>query len=122
MKNRMEKRGISFSSLSLLIVAFLIYSTTGIFSKLASMQEMLSISYIRYFSLVILALGLYAILWQIILKKVDLAKAFLFKGLTMVFGLFWAWSIFDEVVTLNNVLGCTLILSGIIINSSCQTE
>lgn len=118
----MEKRGLSISSLLLLIVAFLIYSTTGVFSKMASMHEMLSLSYIQYFSLVILAMGLYAILWQFILKKVDLAKAFLFKSLTVVFSLFFAWSIFDEIITIKNLIGCAFIVSGIVLNSTCQTE
>lgn len=118
----MEKRGLSFSSLLLLIVAFLIYSTTGIFTKMASMQEMLSVPYIQYFSLVVLAIGLYAILWQLILKKVDLAKAFLFKSLTVVFALFFAWSIFGEVITCKNILGCVFIVFGIMLNSFWQAE
>lgn len=118
----MEKRGLSISSLLLLIAAFLIYSTTGVFSKMASMHEMLSLSYIQYFSLVILAMGGYAVLWQLILKRVDLSKAFLFKSLTVIFSLFFAWSIFDETISLKNILGCLFIISGIVLNSFCQTE
>lgn len=118
----MAKRGLSISSLLLLIVAFLIYSCTGIFTKLASMQEMLSGAYIQYFSLVIFAMGVYAVLWQLILKRVDLAKAFLFKSLTVIFALFFAWSIFGEVITFKNILGCAFIVSGIILNSYWQTE
>lgn len=118
----MEKQELSISSLLLLVIAFLIYSTTGVFSKMASMHEMLSMSYIQYFSLVILAMGVYAVLWQLILKRVDLAKAFLFKSLTVVFSLFFAWSIFDEIITIKNLIGCAFIVSGIVLNSTCQTE
>ncbi len=118
----MEERGLSMSSLLLLVGAFLIYSCTGIFTKLASMQEILSVPYIKYFSLVILTMGVYAILWQLILKRVDLAKAYLFKSLTVIFALFFAWSIFGEDITFKNMLGCAFIVSGIIINSCWQTE
>ena len=108
----MEERELSMSSLLLLVGAFLIYSCTGIFTKLASMQE----------TLVILTMGVYAILWQLILKRVDLAKAYLFKSLTVIFALFFAWSIFGEDITFKNMLGCAFIVSGIIINSCWQTE
>ena len=117
----MEKRGLSFTSLLLLIVAFLIYSTTGIFTKMASMQEMLSIPYIQYFALVILSMAVYAVLWQIILKRVELTQAYLFKSLTVVFSLFFAWSIFHEVITLKNLIGCGFIVAGIVLNSYRQT-
>ena len=117
----MEKRGLSFSSLLLLIVAFLIYSMTGIFTKMSSMQEMLSIPYIQYFALVILSMAVYAVLWQIILKRVELTQAYLFKSLTVVFSLFFAWSIFHEVITLKNLIGCGFIVAGIVLNSYRQT-
>ena len=117
----MEKRGLSFSSMLLLIVAFLIYSMTGIFTKMSSMQEMLSISYIQYFALVILSMAVYAVLWQIILKRVELTQAYLFKSLTVVFSLFFAWSIFHEVITLKNLIGCGFIVAGIVLNSYRQT-
>lgn len=117
----MEKRGLSFTSLLLLIVAFLIYSMTGIFTKMSSMQEMLSIPYIQYFALVILSMAVYAVLWQIILKRVELTQAYLFKSLTVVFSLFFAWSIFHEVITLKNLIGCGFIVAGIVLNSYRQT-
>ena len=101
----------------LLVITFLIYSTTEIFTKLASMQELLSVAYFEYFALVILTMGAYAVLWQVILKRVDLSKAYLFKSLTVVFGLFFAWSIFHEMITLQNIVGCSFVIAGIVLNS-----
>ena len=85
------------------------------------MQEMLSIPYIQYFALVILSMAVYAVLWQIILKRVELTQAYLFKSLTVVFSLFFAWSIFHEVITLKNLIGCGFIVAGIVLNSYRQT-
>lgn len=108
----------SLSSILLMMTAFLIYSSTGIFSKLTSMQDFLSLNYLLFFSLIILALAIYAVLWQIVLKKVPLAQAFLFKSTGIVFALVYAHFLFDEKVTFINIVGATFIIIGIIINSS----
>lgn len=116
-KEMTTAKRISMASILLLIFAFLVYSCTGIFTKLASMQEMLSLSFFVCFGLIIVFLGGYAILWQIILRKVLLSQAFLFKSLTLVFSLFFAWSIFNEEITIKNVIGSCIIIVGIIINA-----
>lgn len=112
---------ISFTSVLLMIVAFLIYSSTGVFSKLTSMQNFLSIDYVIFFSMIIVALAVYAVLWQLILKKVPLSQAFLFKSTGIVFALIYAHFIFDERISATNVIGAFLIMCGIIVNSSRVT-
>lgn len=101
----------------LLMVAFFIYSTTGVFSKLTSKQDFLSIGYLSLFSLVILTMGIYAILWQIILKRVPLAQAFLFKSTTVIFSLLFAGIFFSEQISYQNMIGAGFIVAGIIVNS-----
>ena len=116
----MDKRNFKTTYLLLLPVAFFIYSSTGVFMKLASMHQMLSTQYLLYFAFVIIAMGIYAVLWQIILKKLALSRAYLFKSLAVLFSLFFAWSIFHEIVTLKNIVGCALIIAGIVLNSYRQ--
>lgn len=110
-------RKLSFCSSVLLAISFLIYSTTDVFSKMASEVEMLSVEYFIYFSLVLLTMTIYAILWQVVLKKVPLTQAFLFKSITVVFSLFFAFLLFNEVITRKNLIGATLIIVGIILNA-----
>ena len=110
-------KSLSISSLFLLLMAFAVYSTTGIFSKLASMQDFLSMGYCSFLGLVILMLAIYAILWQIILKSTPLAQAFLFKSSTVIFALLFASCLFDEQVTLQNLIGASIIIAGIVVNS-----
>lgn len=112
----MSKR-ISLKAILLLMVAFLVYSTTGVFSKLTSKQEFLSFAYLSLFSLVTLAMGIYAILWQIILKRVALAQAFLFKSTTVIFSLLFARIFFTEQISYQNIIGAIFIVAGIIVNS-----
>ncbi len=111
------KKQLGVSSFILLFVAFLVYSTTGVFSKLASREIFLSFGYFSYFALVLLTMGIYAILWQVILKKTPLSKAFLFKSMTVLFSLCFAYFVFNEIITWKNLVGASLIIIGIIVNS-----
>lgn len=59
----------------LMYFSFFIYSLSGIVTKIASRQDFLSLKYIFCFSIIILILGIYAVLWQQILKKIELSVA-----------------------------------------------
>lgn len=106
---------ISISTIVLLLVGFVVYSLTGVFSKYASMHEFMSLWYIGFFCCTIGTLGIYAVLWQIILKKLPLNIAFLCKSSTIIFSLMFAHFIFSETITLNNCIGAAVILIGLII-------
>lgn len=96
-----------------LIGTFYIYTFSGVFSKLASRQDFLSLQYLFYLSCTIGVLGIYAILWQQIIKRMHIGKAYMFKGLTAIFGLLLAHFIFGEAITLKNAVGAAIIVSGI---------
>ncbi len=95
------------------------YSFTGVLSKLASIQAKKHGIFTIQFASVIIAmvfvLGVYALLWQRILKHVDLSIAYANKG----FGLFWTlvWSIlfFGEKIKINNIVGICIIIFGIMV-------
>lgn len=55
----------------------MVYSTSGILSKLAAGVDFLSIEFCLYYGGVLLLLGFYAIGWQQILKRLPLTTAFL---------------------------------------------
>jgi len=62
----------------------------------------------------VLMLGGYAIMWQQILKHVELNRAFVFKGLSLVFILLISFFVFSEAITTMNVV----IISGILLYTS----
>lgn len=101
----------------LLIFTFIVYSFTGIFTKLASQQEPMCIAYLGCFAGAIVVLGLYAILWQKVLSFMPLNKAFLCKSVTLILGLLVAHFVFSEVITLYNVIGTAFIFGGVIVLS-----
>ena len=92
-----------------------IYSTSSIFSKLASEYEFLSYSYLLCLGGVICVLGVYAVLWQMALKRVPLNQAYLFRSLGLVYGLCIANFLFNEKITVQNITGCCLVLTGMLV-------
>ena len=73
----------------LLIISFLILSCSGACLKMASMQEFLSLAYIAYLS----------------------------KSSTVGISLLYAYLLFGEQITIRNIIGCVLIIAGIMVLS-----
>ena len=86
-----------------LIGTFFIYTTSGVFSKLASQREFLSPGYIAFLACTVGVLGIYAVLWQQIIKRMDVSLAYMFKGTGVVFELMLAHFVFGEAITIFSV-------------------
>lgn len=93
----------------------MIYSMSGICSKMASKQEFMSPMFCIYYAAIILLLGFYAIGWQQIIKRLPLTTAFANKAVTVVWGIVWGALFFGEAITLGKVLGAALVISGVIL-------
>ena len=96
-----------------LIGTFFIYTTSGVFSKLASQREFLSPGYIAFLACTVGVLGIYAVLWQQIIKRMDVSLAYMFKGTGVVFGPMLAHFVFGEAITTTNMVGAAIIICGI---------
>ena len=92
--------------------AFFIYSFVSVFAKLASQQSNIYMT-ILFIGIEIVILGIYAIVWQQALKKFDLVVALSSKGVTVIISLIWAVLIFQEKITINNLIGSALIVVGV---------
>jgi len=91
----------------------MIYSMSGICSKLAAKEEFLSPMFCVYYSIIILLLGLYAIGWQQIIKRLPLTTAFANKAITVVWGIVWGSLIFHEEITIGKLFGAVLVIAGV---------
>lgn len=91
----------------------LVYACETIFSKFASQQEIMSAKYLLGLGGAICVMGLYAILWQQILKRIELSTAYMFKGTSLIFVMLLAALIFSEAITWTNILGAVIIIAGI---------
>lgn len=96
----------------LLYVAFIIYSGSTICAKYASQQDVIFKVFL-FLGMEVLCLGIYAIIWQQVLKKFSLITAMASKGVVVIFNLMWSVLLFSETVTLYNIIGAAIIIIGI---------
>jgi len=100
----------------LLAVSLIIQSFSSVFIKLAGKQEFLSVYFILYYVLALFCLGVFAVMWQIILEKLPLSTAYMRKGVTYVLIMIWSVVLFGEHITVWNIIGCILIIAGVTVN------
>lgn len=98
---------------TILVGVNLVYACTSIFTKMASRQKMLSWPYLLWIAGAIGVMGVYAILWQQVIKRMPLSTAYMFKGTSLIFILLISGLMLGEAITINNVIGSVIIISGI---------
>ena len=104
MKNKLPYLGV--------LGAFLVYSFASVFSKWASQAEFLSWAYLLRLAGAVAVLGVYAIMWQQIIKRMPVSDAYMFKGSTIIFVLLLSWLLFGESISLQNGIGAAVIVAG----------
>lgn len=108
------KRNVIKSYVFLHIVVF-IYSMSSILTKKAALSEFLSLEFIVLYGLVLMCMGVYAVVWQQVIKNLPLNVAFANKSVTVIWGMVWGSIFFDEVVTPKMVIGAVIVITGVVI-------
>jgi drug/metabolite transporter (DMT)-like permease len=103
-------------------IMLMIYSMSGICSKMASKQRFLSPKFILFYGLVIVLLGFYAIAWQQIIKRLPLTTAYANRAVTVIWGAVWGLLIFHENISPVKVIGILLVFTGVIMYVLCDNE
>ena len=111
-----------FSTLFALHLMLMLYSMSEICSKPAAGESFLSVRFCLYYGTVILLLGVYAIGWQQVIKRIPLTTAFANKAVTVVWGLVWGALFFREAVTPGKLLGAVLVIAGVILFERADGE
>lgn len=104
-----------FKPYLLLHIILLLYSFCGICSKTASGKKFLSLEFCLFYGLALFILGVYAILWQQIIKRIPLNIAYMNKAVTLVWGMIWGAVVFKEQITLANIIGAVIVLAGVLL-------
>ena len=99
----------------LLHVLLMVYSISGILSKLAAKVVFMSIPFILLYLGIVFLLGIYAIFWQQIIKALPLTIAYANKAVSGIWGWVWGILFFHEKLTLGKLIGICLIVTGIIL-------
>lgn len=106
----------------MLQAVFFIYSINSIVAKLASGQESFGMAFILLYGLEAAILGIYALLWQQIIKKFELSVAYANKAVVLIWAMIWGSVLFKEQITLPKIAGILLVIAGIVILNSKKEE
>lgn len=113
------KKKTGFRMILLIQSMVFLYSLVSMLSKVASGQlnqhGFFSYQFILLVGTMFVCLGVYAILWQQVLKKVDLTTAYVHKSTTLMWSLLWSVTLFHESIKWNNVVGVLIIVVGIVL-------
>lgn len=111
----------------ILQAVFVIYSMSSVGTKLASralfesdslLDAMFTFAFILPAAAVVFILGIYALIWQQIIKRFDLSIAYANKATTLLWSLVWASFLFNETITVAKASGMAVVFIGVIIMNS----
>lgn len=98
----------------LLQLVVMLYTFSSIVAKIASGKELFSPVFILLYGLEVVILGVYAILWQQMIKKFPLSVAYANRAMALLWSGVWAFFIFQEVLNGKQLLGMALVVIGTI--------
>ena len=112
----------NLKTIIMLHLMLMVYSMSGVCSKMAAGESFLSFKFCLFYGGVIALLGFYAIAWQQIIRVLPLMTAFANKAVTTAWGLLWGLLFFHEQITIGKIVGVALVISGVILFSTADTE
>ncbi|MDE7205504.1 MAG: EamA family transporter [Lachnospiraceae bacterium] len=108
-------------NIALLQGVIIIYTISSVMSKEASASggDLLRFSF--FFVMEFVMLGVYALLWQQMIKRFALSVAYSNRSMAVVWSMVWAVIFFHDTITIQNIVGVVLVVAGIwIINTDTE--
>ena len=99
-----------------------LYSLSSICGKLAAGFDFLSLGFMLCYGGMIAVLGIYAIGWQQIIKRVPLTFAYANRAVTVVWGIIWGALFFHEGISPLKLLGAAIVLAGVVLYASTEHD
>lgn len=124
-KDKLDKKGkrkFDIKTFAVLHFILLLYSFVGVFMKFAFQKEAQAngeefslFTFFLFAGLAVLFLGIYAILWQQVLKKMELTVAFTNKAICIIWGMLWGILFLGENITWYKIVGSLIVLPGVVL-------
>lgn len=103
-------------------VLLMVYSLSSICGKLASGYSFLSLGFIVCYGGMIGLLGVYALGWQQVIKRLPLTFAYANRAVTVVWGIVWGALFFSEPITAGKLAGALIVLAGVVLYATSGDE
>ena len=114
---------MKIKNIILLQLIVVIYTLNGIIAKFSAGAEVVSFKWICFFAGEVGVLGIYAVLWQQIIKRFELSVAYANRAMAIMWSAIWAIVIFHERLKVNNIIGILLVLVGtLFVNTESNKE
>ena len=92
-----------------------VYSLSDVCSKTAAGAPFMSFRFLFFYGCVLGLLGVYAIGWQQVIRRLPLTVAFANRAVTVVWGSVWGVLFFQEQVSPLRLVGAALIMAGVVL-------
>lgn len=112
----------SIKLMIMLHMLMIVYSLNGILTKHAAGACFLSLKFILCYGGVVLILGVYAIIWQQIIKYIPLTTAYANKAVTVIWGIVWGILLFKERLNLGKIIGAAIVFAGVVLFGFADNE
>ena len=99
----------------LLQAVIVIFSITSVIAKFASQQAFLSPGFFFFYGAEVAVLGIYAVLWQQVIKRFDISIAYANKATVLLWGAVWSRLIFRETPSLRQFAAMGLVAAGVVV-------
>ena len=109
-----NKKASNLKYFVFLHILLFFYSISNVCSKAAAKEKFLSPKFILLYACIIAILGVYAIVWQQILKHIPLTTAFCNKAVGIIWGIMWGAVLFGEKIKVNMIIGALVVIAGVI--------
>lgn len=118
--NTMDK--IKIKNIILLQLIVIIYTINSIIGKLSAGEEFMSMRFILFYVAEVGVLGIYALLWQQMIKRFDLSIAYANRAMALIWSAVWAVVIFHESLSVKNIIGILLVIAGTVVVNTEATS
>lgn len=105
----------------LLQAVVVVYTLSSVVAKFATGKELFSFSFFLFYGIEVAILGVYAILWQQMIKRFDLSVAYANRAMALLWSAVWAVVLFHEALTGKQLLGIALVIIGTVIVNADQS-
>lgn len=90
----------------------IIYTISSVMSKEASASKGQLLRFFFFFGMEFVLLGIYAVLWQQMIKRFELSVAYANRSMAVLWSMVWAVIFFHDTITVKNIVGVLLVVAG----------
>lgn len=102
--------------------AVVIYTFSGIMSKNVSANGDNPLKMLFFLGMEFVFLGVYAILWQQLIKRFELSVAYANRSMAVLWSMLWAVCFFGDRITVKNMAGVLLVAFGTLMINTDMDE